>query len=52
MFSLRAACAACVMVCFVVSGCGKDNNKKQKFAVEEGCLELERGGYASFGIAR
>jgi peptidoglycan hydrolase-like protein with peptidoglycan-binding domain len=40
MFSLRAACAACVMVCFVVSGCGKDNNKKQKFAVEEGVLNL------------
>ncbi|MDD2866080.1 MAG: peptidoglycan-binding domain-containing protein [Candidatus Omnitrophota bacterium] len=39
MFSLRFVCAAFVISCFVVSGCSKDN-KKQKFAVEEGVLNL------------
>jgi len=40
MFSLRFAFAAFAISCFVVSGCGRDNSKKQKFAVEEGVLNL------------
>ncbi|MFB3920025.1 MAG: peptidoglycan-binding protein [Candidatus Velamenicoccus archaeovorus] len=40
MFSLRFACAIFVIFGFAVSGCGKDSNKKQKFAVEEGVLNL------------
>ncbi len=40
MFSLRFAFAAFVISCFVLSGCGKDNSKKQKFVVEEGVLNL------------
>lgn len=51
MFPLRFACAAFVILGLVVSGCGKSGNKKKKFAVEEGVLDLSEADTILSGSA-